>query len=40
MPQYLAAAGPDGRRPMSSLLNFPLYYKLTDVFARGADMRT
>lgn len=38
MPQYLQK-GEDGRRPMDSLLNFPIYYKLTDVFAAQKDMR-
>jgi hypothetical protein len=38
MPQYLQK-GQDGRRPMDSLLNFPMYYKLTDVFASQQDMR-
>jgi hypothetical protein len=38
MPQYLEK-GPDGRAPMDSVLNFPMYYKLTDVFASQKDMR-
>lgn len=38
MPQYLQK-GPDGRAPMDSVLNFPMYYKLTDVFASQQDMR-
>lgn len=38
MPQYLQK-GADGRRPMESVLNFPMYYKLTDVFASQKDMR-
>lgn len=38
MPQYLQK-GPDGRAPMDSVLNFPIYYKLTDVFASQKDMR-
>ena len=38
MPQYLQA-GPDGRKPMDSVLNFPMYYKLTDVFGYQKDMR-
>lgn len=38
MPQYLEK-GPDGRRPMDSVLNFPMYYKLNDVFAYQKDMR-
>jgi hypothetical protein len=31
--------GPDGRQPMQSVLNFPIYYKLTNVFAYKQDMR-
>lgn len=38
MPQYLQK-GADGRTAMNSLLNFPIYYKLTDVFAHQKDMR-
>jgi hypothetical protein len=39
MPQYLQK-GADGRTPMDSVLNFPMYYKLNDVFAYQQDMRT
>lgn len=38
MPQYVQK-GPDGRQPMDSVLNFPMYYKLNDVFAYQQDMR-
>jgi hypothetical protein len=38
MPQYLQT-GADGRAPMDSVLNFPMYYKLNDVFANQKDMR-
>lgn len=35
MPGYIS--GP--RPPVNSLLNFPLYYALTDAFARQRDMK-
>lgn len=34
--RYLAGPAPS----MSSLLNFPIYYKLTDAFGRRHDLRT
>lgn len=38
MQQYLEK-GADGRRPMDSILNFPMYYKLNEVFATQKDMK-
>jgi hypothetical protein len=38
MKEYLEK-GADGRRPMDSILNFPMYYKLNEVFATQKDMK-